>query len=106
MMTERKWMMIAVFSLLFATATGPATAADPPGDSEAAPASVEGPPSSQDVRYKAKTEIDFGERKVSGVLSGPMGVYSKSLSDQQWNPLIRLRRNFDREIVASVDGVR
>jgi hypothetical protein len=99
-------MMIVLVALLFAAAAGPAAAAEPSGESEAAAASVEVSSTAKEVRYKAKTEIDFGERKVSGAISGPMGVYADSLADQQWNPLIRLRRNFDREILASVDGVR
>ena len=59
-----------------------------------------------DVRYKAKTEIDFGVRKVSGEVTGPMGGYSESLLSKQWNPLIRLKTSFDSEIVGSVDAIR
>jgi hypothetical protein len=104
MMTQLRWILIVVLGLLGAAA--PATAAEPPGEPEPAAASVEVSSTAKEVRYKAKTEIDFGERKVNGGISGPMGVYADSLADQQWNPLIRLRRNFDREILASVDGVR
>ena len=105
-MTQLSWMMIVVLALLGAAAPGTAAAAEPTGEPEPAAASVEVSSTAKEVRYKAKTEIDFGERKVNGGISGPMGVYADSLADQQWNPLIRLRRNFDREILASVDGVR
>ena len=61
---------------------------------------------SADVRYKTKTELDFGVRKVSGEITAPVGTYSESLIRQQWNPLIRLKMNFDSEVVGSVDGIR
>jgi hypothetical protein len=104
MMTQLRWMMIVVLALLAVAV--PAAAAEPAGESEAASASVELPSTEKEIRYKVKTEIDFGERKVNGVLSGPMGVYADSLADQQWNPLIRLRSNFDREILASTESIR
>lgn len=59
-----------------------------------------------EVRYKAKTEIDFGVRKVAGAIDAPAGVYSASLADAQWNPLIRLKTNFEPEITASVEEIR
>ena len=61
---------------------------------------------SADVRYKTKTELVFGARKVSGEVAGPMGEYSESLLSKQWNPLIRLKTSFDSEIVGSVDEIR
>jgi hypothetical protein len=110
MMSRLTTMMVFVGSLLVA---GAVLAGEPPseetptsGTESAVPAGSSSRPSNGNVRYKAKTEIDFGERKVSGGLSGPMGVYAESLVDQQWNPLIRLRRNFDREILASTEGIR
>jgi hypothetical protein len=90
-------MLIALLTPLL---LGSALAADP-GDDPLL--DVEPAP---EIRYKAKTEIDFGERKVDGAVSGPLGVYSQSLADRQWNPLIRLKRDFDREILASVETVR
>ncbi len=101
--------MIVVVGLLGAVAPSSAAAADPAepaAEAETAAASVEVSSTEKELHYKAKTEIDFGERRVNGSISGPMGVYANSLADHQWNPLIRLRRSFDREILASVDGVR
>jgi len=90
-----------IFILLFALALGTSAVAGEPG--------VDSPstePSQKDVRYKAKTTIDFGERKVDGSVRGPVGVYTESLGDKQWNPLIRLKVNFEPEILASVAQVR
>ena len=106
MMNELSRMMIVVVGFLGAVAPSSAAAADPAAEAETAAASVEVSSTEKELHYKAKTEIDFGERRVNGSISGPMGVYANSLADHQWNPLIRLRRSFDREILASVDGVR
>ena len=94
-MTARKISLTLLILGLFCSL--PAVAQDEPSNVE---------PTSADVLYKAKTGIDFGVRKVSGELTAPMGTYSDSLLRQQWNPLIRLKMNFDSEIVGSVDGIR
>ena len=89
------------FVLLFALALGTsAVAGEPGGDSPTTE------PSEKEVRYKARTNIDFGERKVDGSVRGPVGVYTESLADKNWNPLIRLKMNFEPEISASVAQVR
>lgn len=62
--------------------------------------------SAPEIRYKAKTEIDFGERKVEGQLVGPAGSLALARADQSWNPLIRLRSNFDQEMESSVLAIR
>jgi hypothetical protein len=93
-MTARKISLTLLILGLFCSL--PAVAQDEPSDVEP----------TADVLYKAKTEIDFGTRKVNGELTAPMGTYSDSLLRQQWNPLIRLKMNFDSEIVGSVDGIR
>ena len=59
-----------------------------------------------EVRYKAKTEIDFGDRRVDGTIRRPIGSYTSAMRDQQFNPLVELRKNFDKEIVESVYSVR
>ena len=74
---------------------------DPSGDDASGETAAQ-----PEIRYKAKTEIDFGDRKVSGSIRGPMGVYSESLRDQTFNPLVLLKKDFDREMVESVHSVR
>jgi len=93
--------MIVMLALLGAATPSTAAADDPPTEPAAAIPSTD-----KGVRYKAKTEIDFGERKVNGAISGPLGVYADSLADQRWSPLIRLRMSFDRELLASVESIR
>jgi hypothetical protein len=106
MMKQVRSMMVVVVALLGAAVPYTAAGAEPATESQSDISSPGLPAPANEVLYQAKTEIDFGERKVNGKLSGPMGIYADSLADQRWNPLIRLRRSFDREILASVDGVR
>ena len=107
-MTRRSHPTALALALALALTIGmgalPAAQAEesPPADSEVS-IPVQSAP---EVRYKAKTEIDFGERKVEGQLAGPAGSLALARGDQSWNPLIRLRTNFDQEMEASVLAIR
>ena len=58
------------------------------------------------IRYKKKTEIDFEEVSVDGALKTPHGAYILDKRQSSFNPLIRLRENFNQEMVDSVNQVR
>lgn len=58
------------------------------------------------IEYKQRTEIDFEDVDVTGELKKPSGVLSIESSRGKFNPLIRLRENFDREMKASIDEVK
>jgi hypothetical protein len=59
------------------------------------------------VRYKAETEIDFGERRVDGTIAAPMGYFGMSgLPDRPTKPLVTLKANFNPEMNASVSAIR
>ena len=58
------------------------------------------------VQYKKRTSIHFGDQKVTGEVAGPAGAFTIARSEQSFNPLIRLRRNFNIEIEASVLQIR
>ena len=79
-----------------------AFAQDEQPDDDAPAADSEAP----EVRYKPKTEIEFDPRNVDGGISGPVGAYSPAMRNQQFNPLVRLKKDFDQEIVNSVYVVR
>ena len=74
---------------------------------EEAPAESQSAPAEKpEIRYKPSTEIDFGARSIEGRVRGPVGVYSDSLSGSSFQPLLRLKTDFDAEILASVQSVR
>ena len=58
------------------------------------------------VVYKDRTEIDFEGLDVSGELVKPQGALLLSRKKASFNPLIRLRTDFNEEMASSVDEVR
>jgi len=66
-------------------------------------ASQDGEPT---VRYKKKTEIDFEDVTVDGALKRPHGSYMLEKRQSRFNPLIKLKENFDREMLESVEQIR
>lgn len=58
------------------------------------------------VRYKKRTEIDFEDVSVDGELKKPHGAYLLDKRQSSFNPLIRLKENFNEEMVDSVNQIR
>lgn len=58
------------------------------------------------IKYKARTEIDFEGVDVSGELIKPSGALLLDRKKADFNPLIRLREDFSEEIKQSVDEVK
>jgi len=58
------------------------------------------------VKYKERTEIDFEGVDVTGELVKPQGQLLLDRKRANFNPLIRLRENFNDEMRRSVDEVK
>lgn len=58
------------------------------------------------VVYKTKTEIDFEGLDVSGELVKPQSALVLDRKKAQFNPLIKLRQDFNVEMEQSVDEVK
>ncbi len=58
------------------------------------------------VQYKKKTEIDFDDVGVDGELKKPHGAYLLDKRQSSFNPLIRLKEDFNQEMVESVNQIR
>jgi len=58
------------------------------------------------VIYKSKTEIDFEGLEVAGELVKPQGALLVDRKRASFNPLIRLRTDFNEEMAESVDEVK
>lgn len=54
------------------------------------------------VIYKAKTEIDFDKRAITGDLKGPGESFILEKRQATFNPLIKLRTDFNPEIYQSI----
>ena len=70
------------------------------------PAIAQDSDSEPEVRYKKRTEIDFEDVSVDGELKKPHGAYLLDKRQSSFNPLIRLKENFNEEMVNSVNQVR
>ena len=64
------------------------------------------PEENSNVRYKKRTEIDFEDVSVDGELKKPHGAYLLDKRQSSFNPLIRLKENFNQEMIESVNQVR
>jgi len=62
--------------------------------------------SKQKVIYKERTEIDFEGVEVAGELVKPQGALLLDRKRANFNPLIKLRTDFDDEMEKSVDEVK
>ena len=58
------------------------------------------------VIYKSMTEIDFEDLEIEGVLQRPQSALVLERKKASFNPLIKLRVNFNEEIEESVQEVR
>ena len=58
------------------------------------------------VIYKARTEIDFEGVEIAGELVRPQGQLVMERHSAQFNPLIKLRADFDKEMDASVEEIK
>lgn len=74
------------------------------GASFSAPAAAQD--SDENVRYRARTEIDFEDVSVDGELTKPNGAYLLEKRKSNFNPLIRLKTDFTEEMMESVNQIR
>lgn len=58
------------------------------------------------VVYKSKTEIDFEELEIEGVLQKPQSQLVLERKKANFNPLIKLRTDWNPEIDQSVDEIK
>ena len=58
------------------------------------------------VIYKQKTEIDFEALNIDGELVKPQGALLLDRKKGSFNPLIKLRQDFNTEIEQSVDLIK
>lgn len=60
----------------------------------------------QKVVYKKKTEIDFEDVSVEGELKKPHGQFMVEKRQAAFNPLIKMRTDFNPEMYDSVNEVK
>jgi len=63
-------------------------------------------PGDRKVQYKQKTEIDFEGLDVQGELVKPQSALVLDHKKASFNPLIKLREDFNAEMEESIDEVK
>jgi hypothetical protein len=66
----------------------------------------EAPEEDRKIVYKQKTEIDFEGLDIEGVLQKPQGALVIDRRNASFNPLIKLRTDFNAEISQSTNDVK
>ena len=84
----------ALFILFLATLSGSAYAQDEEENGD------------RKVVYKQKTEIDFEGLEVEGILQKPQGALVIDRRNASFNPLIKLRTDWNAEIDQSTNDVK
>ena len=97
-MSRKFRILVTLFASLAFTAT--AFAQDDEGGTEGTDSS------GRKVVYKTKTEIDFEGLEVAGELVKPQGALLLDRKRASFNPLIKLRTDFNDEMDQSVDQVK
>lgn len=92
-------MIRTVFLLVGTSFALPALAQD-------APAEDVDSDSGRSIKYKERTEIDFEGVDVTGELVKPQGTLLLDRRKANFNPLIRLRENWNEEMKQSVDEIK
>ncbi|MCK6528898.1 hypothetical protein L6R50_15500 [Myxococcota bacterium] len=72
----------------------------------ASPAMAQEEDDGQKVIYKQKTEIDFEDVSVEGELKKPHGQFMVEKRQAAFNPLIKMRADFNPEMFDSVNQVK
>lgn len=58
------------------------------------------------VVYKQKTEIDFEDLEIEGILQKPQSALVLERKKANFNPLIKLRTDWNNEMDQSVDEIK
>lgn len=60
----------------------------------------------QKITYKSKTEIDFEDLEIEGILQKPQSALVLERKKANFNPLIKLRTEWTAEIDQSTDEIK
>ena len=58
------------------------------------------------IKYKKKTTYDFEGTNVEGLYNKPSGSYISNIKDVKAKTIMRIRKNFDAEVVDSARMVK
>jgi hypothetical protein len=107
--TPRILVLLAATTLLSSSvllAKGKATQKVAPSSREEGDYVIEKRGDGSTVKYKKKTQYDFEGANVEGIYNKPSGSYISNIKDVKARSIIRVRENFDSEVIDSSRSVR
>ena len=94
------WFILSLF-FISSLVLAESKSVRPVGKSEEGDFIVEKRPDGSVVKYKKKTSYDFEGTGIEGLYNKPSGAYISNIKQVQGRSLIRIRENFDAEVVDS-----
>lgn len=58
------------------------------------------------IKYKKKTTYDFEGANIDGMYNKPSGSYISNIKDVKAKSILRIRENFDAEVIDSARSVK
>ncbi|MFO7736089.1 MAG: hypothetical protein R6W70_07750 [bacterium] len=58
------------------------------------------------VKYKQKTVLDFEDVMLEGQIKKPTGSFLMDRTQRKFNSLIEMKKDFEEELIRSVDHLR
>ena len=98
---SRLWLPISLLSLLLSVGIFAEKPSRPVGKSEEGDFIIEKRPDGSVVKYKKKTSYDFEGTGIEGLYNKPSGAYISNIKQVKGKSIIRIRENFDAEVVDS-----
>ena len=103
-----RWFIFGVFPLLLnpafaekAKKTTSTNSSRPVGKSEEGDFIIEKRSDGTVVKYKKKTSYDFEGTGIEGLYNKPSGAYISNIKQVKGKSIIRMRENFDAEVIDS-----
>lgn len=97
-------LFLVTLSVLFVEVSAfakPPKVAPSPGKREEGDFVIEKRGDGSTVKYKKKTAYDFEGANIDGIYNKPSGSYISNIKDVKAKSIIRIRENFDAEVVDS-----
>lgn len=95
----KKMAVVTVCALMGVVLASPAWATD----SEGFTTQKQG---DKTIKFKSKTSYDFEGASIDGVYNKPAGSYISNIKDVKARSIIKVRENFDQEVLDSARHVR
>jgi hypothetical protein len=96
---KQVWLLIVLCTVASFSEAKPKRAAPTVSSRESGDYVIEKRSDGSTVKYKKKTSYDFEGVGIDGIHNKPSGSYVSNIKDVKARSIIRLRENFDAEVI-------